>query len=452
MNPEFRRNLLLELTPHRLVVMPLILLLLYGAAGLVEGGEAASSVAGFVMLILLVAWGTRLAADAVLGEVAGRTWDSQRMSALEPWPMGWAKLLGSTIFVWYGGILSIPALLYGRADDVLDLLRIITVGLFAQALALFVSLVIQRLRPERLRFQVTQAQLAGLVGAILLWNALHWHYPEIDWYGFTFWGAEFTLVSGLIFLAWCCLGVYRLMRAELQFRCWPAGWAAFTVFCAIYVAGFAPRRLVDVVVFSPNEAMILRLLLAYFAVTALTWLAAFAEPKGFVRLRRWRDTARAGSLRRILGVLPSWLPGLLLAIAACILLVVLSQFSEGEYFLSGRMHGPTTSGPISAFAVALLLFLLRDIGILHLVTMDGRTRHTLMSALVYFGVLYAILPAILFSLDLGKVVPVLLPSPSGQPAVVILPVLLQVILTVGLIGYRWRRLARAMEAAGVSRP
>ncbi|MCK5620806.1 MAG: hypothetical protein KAJ11_00850, partial [Alphaproteobacteria bacterium] len=82
MNPEFRRNLLLELTLHRLVAMPLILLLLYGAAGLIDYGDTVSGIAGFVILILLVAWGSRLAADAVLGEVAGRTWDSQRMSAL----------------------------------------------------------------------------------------------------------------------------------------------------------------------------------------------------------------------------------------------------------------------------------------------------------------------------------------------------------------------------------
>lgn len=445
MNPEFRRNLLLELTLHRLVAMPVVLLLLYGAAGLVDA-QAVSYIAGLVMLILLAAWGSRLAADAVLGEVAGRTWDSQRMSALGPWQMSWGKLAGSTIFVWYGAALSIPALLYSHSTGLYDVLRLLLVGLFAQVLALFASLVIQRLRPERLRFHVTQAQIAGIVGTLVLWNMMKWDYTDVvNWYGLSFGTAEFSFVSGLLFAAWGCFGIYRLMRAELQFRCWPVGWSSFTLFCAVYVAGLMSGRVVMDVLEVPGGLATLKLLAAHMVVAGLTWVAAFAEPKGFVRLRRWRDTVRSGAPRDILRVMPSWFPGLLLALASGIVLLLISISSEGRYHYAAGAFLASDGGSIGAFSTALFLFLLRDIGIIHFLTLDGRAKRALLSALVYFAALYGLLPVILFSLGLEEVVPVLVPSPMGHPVMAIVPVLLQVFLVAGLIGWRWTGLARAME-------
>ena len=448
MNPEFRRNVLLELTLHRLIAMPLILLLLYGAAGLVDDGDSVSGIAVFVMLMLLVAWGSRLAADAVLGEVAGRTWDSQRMSALGPWAMSWGKLLGSTIFVWYGAALSIPALLYGPDASLFDLLRLLMVGLFAQALALFASLVIQRLRPERLRFHVTQAQLVGIVGAIVLWNLLQFDdIGAVGWYGVVYDNAEFSFFSGLAFTAWCCFGIYRLMRAELQFRCWPVGWTAFTLYFALYVAGLMPERIFGELTEVPGGSVNLQLFMAHTVIAGLTWLGAFAEPKGFVRMRRWRDTVLSGSPRDVLRVMPSWAPGLLMALVTGVLIVMVSLLSEERYHYAVVEILPSGAASLAAFAVALVLFLLRDIGIIHFLTMDGRARRALLSALVYFAVLYALLPVLLFALGLEGAIPALVPSPVGSPLVVILPILLQVGLIGGLIVWRWGRLARAMDKA-----
>jgi hypothetical protein len=307
------------------------------------------------------------------------------------------------------------------------------------------SLAIQRLRPERLRFHVTQAQIVGLVGALILWNLLKWGYTDvIDWYGFSSGNVEFTIFSGLIFTAWCCFGIYRLMRAELQFRCWPVGWASFTLFCAVYAAGFMPGQISGMVVDGPGGEAILQLLSAHIVIVGLTWLAAFAEPKGFVRLRRWRDTIRSGSPREILSVMPSWTPGLLMALVTGALIVVTALLSDGGYHYAADKYLSAGLGSAGAFSAALFLFLLRDIGIVYFLTMDGRAKRALLSALVYFAGLYALLPTILFALDLEEVIPALVPSPMGNPVAVIAPVLVQVGLVVGLIGWRWSKLARAM--------
>ncbi|MBE9558422.1 MAG: hypothetical protein IMF08_16315, partial [Proteobacteria bacterium] len=211
-----------------------------------------------------------------------------------------------------------------------------------------------------------------------------------------------------------------------------------------YLAGFASEGIVGDVVDVPGGRATLQLFVAHVAIVGLTWLAAFVEPKGFVRMRRWRDTARSGSSREILRSLPSWAPGLAMALATAALVVVFSLLIEDRDHYAADKFLSDAAGSAGAFAAALFLFLLRDIGILHILTMDGRAKRALLSTLVYFAVLYGILPVILFSVGLEDAIPVLVPSPVGHPFVVILPVLLQVGLIGGLIAWRWRKLSRAM--------
>lgn len=442
MNPEFLRNLVLELTVHRLIAMPAILLLIYVAAWLTGDAGNVAETARFVMIAVLVLWGTRLAADAVLGEVAARTWDAQRMSSLGPWSMAWAKLLGSTVAAWYGAALSIPAFLHGGELGEVALSRVLLLGLFAQALALFTSLVVLRQRVEKMRFQVTFAQLTGIGGAILLWNLLDWDRGNVDWYCFTLARGDFTLLSGLAFLGWTCFGIHRLLRTELQFRCWPVGWTGFVLFCAAYAGGFASGEVRGIPVESvPGLDALQRMLAAYAAIIGLTWAAAYAEPKGFVRLRRWGGQLRSRDVLRVLDSTPAWAPGLVAGLVLGIVLVATWGLSpDARAVFEGYMNMES----LAAFAAALFLFLLRDIGVVHLLTLDGRARRGQLAALIYLAVLYVLLPLLLNGLDLEGVLPVLLPHAVGNAAIIVLPVLLQVALVAGLLVVRWRRIAERM--------
>lgn len=129
------------------------------------------------------------------------------------------------------------------------------------------------------------------------------------------------------------------------------------------------------------------------------------------------------------------------------LVLVFSQLTEGRYHYAVDEYLSAAAGSAGAFSTALFLFLLRDIGIIHFLTMDGRARRALLSALVYFAVLYALLPVILFATDLEDAIPALLPSPMGHPVVVIVPALVQVGIVAALIGWRWAKLGRAMGSA-----
>src|SRR5258706_424724 len=103
MNPEFRRNLWLELTPHRLIAMPLLLVLVLALVYyLTDAGkhESVATAAAVMAGGLLAVWGARSAGESVIEEVRARTWDAQRMSAIGPWAMTWGKLFGAAAFSW----------------------------------------------------------------------------------------------------------------------------------------------------------------------------------------------------------------------------------------------------------------------------------------------------------------------------------------------------------------
>ena len=108
-NPEFRRNLWLELSLHRLVVTPIVLGVIFTIAylgtatiGAHPGDdrpfESLTNVARWTYFAIVFLLGGRLACASVIRECRDRTWDGQRMSALGPWAMTWAKLFGSTAF------------------------------------------------------------------------------------------------------------------------------------------------------------------------------------------------------------------------------------------------------------------------------------------------------------------------------------------------------------------
>ena len=103
MNPEFRRNLWLELSTHRLLAAPLVIALITALIVAASPRDALDNLsraaaAGFAAMVLL--WGTQLAGASVVEEARDRTWDAQRMSAIGPWTMTWGKLLGAPAFAW----------------------------------------------------------------------------------------------------------------------------------------------------------------------------------------------------------------------------------------------------------------------------------------------------------------------------------------------------------------
>jgi hypothetical protein len=426
MNPEFRRNLWLELTPRRVLLMTIVLALAFFAASLSGGTDYRPAwVAEMFYYFIVVIWGSRNAALSVVGEIRDRTWDGQRLSSLSAAGMTWGKLFGSTIYNWFGGAICLAVIIVsefvhqGLFVAGLDIVYFVALGVISQAVALLASLVAVRRRQSHTRFGIFLYQTAGIIAAFAvfyLWKAADpagsfiTRKPAsefVEWWGQHVDARPFFLVTLALFTAWTLVGCYREMRVELKMRNGPLVWAAFLVFMGVYAAGFdawLPRTVAN----SGWGAVALRLALAGGTYGCLSYVMVLLEPKDRV-LYRWLGgelgKGRIGSfVLGLQGWMMSYLATLVLAAALFILLCRADLLGD------------------AALVATAFAFLTRDVGLFVLFqTFPGRRRGDFAAVAVLFA-LYALIPAILRGLGLEEAVSFFLPLPTSPiwigPAVV----------------------------------
>ncbi|HEX4534921.1 MAG TPA: hypothetical protein VH000_11865, partial [Rhizomicrobium sp.] len=316
MNPEFRRNLWLELTPRRAILMAVILALIFVAVALSGGKDyLPSSAAETLYYLIVVFWGSRNAALSVVGEIRDRTWDSQRLSSITPGAMTWGKLFGATIYNWFGGAICLALMFaytlshHGTAAAVIDLFYFLEIGVIAQAAAMLASLAAVNRGQKHSRFEIFLYQLAGLLAALAVFYVWQAADPEgmarlgapltdtIVWWGQPFPPRGFLLASLALFTAWVLVGCYREMRTELKMPNGSLVWLGFLVFIGLYIAGFDAWLSQDSQMADWNPVA-LRLALAATTFCVLTYIMVLLEPKDRVQFRWLGSQVRGGHLAR----------------------------------------------------------------------------------------------------------------------------------------------------------
>lgn len=411
MIPELRRNLWVELTRTRLIAIPLILGLLFMAVQASAGTGQLPNTALAAGWVLLVLWGTRQAAGAVPAEMVARTWDGQRLSAQRPAGLMLGKLLGATAAPWYGVLWCLIAIAYAGPSELRLIPRLVATGLLAQAVAFVIGLLQMRLAGGVQRFQVTLAQIVAIVASVQLVGTVEGvgSLTTISWWGFAFEGGSFIFLTSLLFLAWAWIGGWRVMRAELQYRSLPLALAGFLVFLWWYLAGFT-AELLRGTDFAVAEFGFGRDAVIFHVLVLATWIAAFLEPKAIVRYRRLLERAAGGRWLLAFGDLPSWVVGLPVVVLAGILVAT----GAPSLSLPGDIGGVAgqLGGRVGTHVVSILLFLLRDILLVHAVTLGGG-RHV--SALIYLVVLYVVVPVLLAATGSATAMAIFLPLAVYEP-------------------------------------
>lgn len=438
MNPEFRRNLWLELTLHRLVAMPavlaLVLALVYAASD--EGAGSVAMAAAVIAGGLLGVWGSRNAVECVAEEVRARTWDGQRMSAIGPWAMAWGKLLGSTAFAWYGGLMALAVLVVVAPEDwarsPLRLAALLAAaGLLLQAVACLGGLAVARKGYARrgasggwVLVLVLLVFGPGMLG--LFSDAAR----PVDWWGGRYVFASFLLGSVAAFAAWAVFGVYRSMAAELQVRALPWAYAAFNLFLAAYFAGFWVHGGAGAL--GARDAFLLWGLLTS---AVLTYLQLFGESTGVVVFRHVQVRLQRGEWRRALEELPCWPVGLamagLFAFLGALLLEVPSRSGSPLHGLAGA-------------PLALFLLLVRDAAIFLVFAFARQPRRTEAATLFYLVMLYGIVPGLLLASDLPGLAQLVLPPVLENPGKAAAVAAVHAAIAGSLVAWRWRAY-RALE-------
>lgn len=407
-NPELRRNLWLEFSTARLIAMPAALFLVFLMAWSWEWKEGAAYAATVLGWGLLVVWGTRLACDAVISEVQGRTWDGQRLSGLGPLRMTFGKLAGGPAYAWYGGLICVAVLIAmgGIEDDPLVVPGLVVTGLFAQAVALWFGLVQLRLQSGVRRFHVTFAQVVGILVSLQLAPWQHLFQATVPWYGLDFSAIEFALFSTSLFTVWAWIGCWRLMRAELQYRSWPLFWCAFLIFVLLFFNGLSGQyfELFDPIARLGSDEAFLFEAGGFLTVVSACWFAMLLEPKSIVRLRRLFERLARRDFARALGDLPLFVAGLPVLVVAALMLAL----------------GKPDAGLILAQAASLILFLLRDAMLVYYVVLGPGARRGHLAALVYLFLLYGVVPGILAGADAGSLLAAFVPMALHAPLIGIL--------------------------------
>ncbi len=397
MNPEFERNVWLELTPLRMIVMAAVLALAFFAAALTQGAfDGPGGVARWLFYIIVVIWGTRNAARSVVGEIRERTWAGQRLSSLDAGTMMWGKLFGSTIFNWYGGVICLAVIVAETVDRsgivtaFVHLAYYVALGVITQSVSLLASLTAAGRRQARTQFEVFLYQIAGIAAGVAVWAIADPTGQSIGgilrpdtilWWSQSVPAQLFLLLSLTVFTGWTLTGCYRQMRLELKLRNGPLVWLGFVVFMALYVAGFDSVLSTS---FGHFETVTHRLMLALVTCSSLAYVMVILEPKNRVQFRWLGSEIGRFHIVRALSRLRSWMMSYLAAVLVGVALLV---------------HlGMAAMTPQQAMVGSVLGFVTRDMGIVVLTNVVARRRGGDLMAIALLILLYALLPAILSGL------------------------------------------------------
>ncbi len=438
MNPELRRNLWLELTTHRLVAMPAVLFLvfvLFASRNVSDWQGAVFSTALATFIVIVHLWGAYKASEAVTDEVRDRTWDWQRLSALDPWRMTWGKLAGATALSWYGALLCAVAMAIAalggleRPDLPILVCGLVASGVAVHGAALAASLQASR-KSSRLghRMGLVFFFPAAAVGLMALASSGQVRAEGVQWYGHRFEAVRFYGMLSVVFALWTVLAAYREMARELGMRLVPWAYPAFALFLAFFVAGFAEER----------AGMRTTLALSGLVVSiGLTYYGLFADVTTAMLLRRIATHARAGQWRRVLEELPLWVTTLALAVPFALWC---AQILVADPVLSLLPRAA------ALYPVAVILLAARDCAIYVFFSFTPRRRGPEGAALLYMALLSWILPAVLAIAGMGMIAKFLMPfgSMGGGEAALVMAV--QLAIVAGLAAWRWRRWQRAFHA------
>jgi hypothetical protein len=342
LNPEFQKNLWLELTIGRLAGMPIVLGLMAGACYLLFGEDTAVAAMLLVSGAMLVVWGTRAATDSVSDELNSRTWDIHRLGARGATSLILGKLLGSTIYIWYGAVLAMGAAAYFQHDRWHDVLNVSLCGLLAQSTALFAAMALKGNGRTRRGYNLAAQASAWFITLMVRYafSLGGTHSEFVTWYQQSVKTIDFINAASGLAALWMIIGAIRLMRRDLGFRDGPWFWGLFTLCLAGVAAGFVGLfgAASKVSISLDDQADAAYYLMPYLLAIAATYVALLGGQSGYGRWSRMTFRMRSHQFGKAWSEVPSWVIGLIVSvICGEVLCVPHPEFSPLCLALAGFM-------------------------------------------------------------------------------------------------------------------
>ncbi|MGP1516648.1 MAG: hypothetical protein ACTTJV_03420 [Ottowia sp.] len=440
LNPELQRNLWLQWSPARALLLPAVLALIAAFIVVSSNGEytvrsALTNGFSFLAAVLVLPYGVYLSVGSIGWEIRERTWDQQRLSSLGPWQMAWGKLLGATSYAWYGALLCAAISLAASSRPAEHLGRLfygLMLGLAMQACGMAMRLHVLGARlvsgqtggqagdDRNLDSSLSMSWLAllPLFHALLLDDAF---FLKNAWWALDWPPLWQQCAQAALLLALGLLALWRNMSAQLMVAtrpwAWPVGIAALALLPGGYVAADGL-----------NAPCAYALALAVLALVT-GYLDLFSQPQGRLAWQALFWHARSGQYSRLLQALPLWPINAALALLGSVAALMASDRSGA-----------------SALAFALLvgaLHLLRDAALVAFFAWREGARHPQNAAVIAMLIAGLLLPGIVgnamgahLSLWLEPAAGLLQPHPAR--ALVLGSACLHLALMAALLAWRWR--------------
>ena len=441
-NPEFLRNLWLEITPWRLIAIPSLIGAIFLVGFLINGRVLDSGTATVAILMyaaIVLIWGSRVASESVVQEIGARTWDGQRMSALSPLSLAVGKLFGSTVHVWYGGLicLALYALSYGELIPTDRLAQFVLLylgaGILCHAIGVLVSLQAVQKRREFGRVQVMFYQFLGLIAVIPVLYIAQFEdplspiYKVTTWYGHVSEQLAATVVWLYAYALWAMIGVWRLMRTEVLMRNGPWVWLGFVAFVVIHIAGlrFLPDEVGRVL-----PSLTGKVAAGFLVLALLSYIAALSEPKSRLVFRRLRQSLQIGDWNGFLGRLPLCIPtvALVLIAAATLLRIGVDRIELFTFPINFRL-----------MVAAIALFVVRDVCLIIYISLLRASPRADATAFMLLALSYTLIPVTLSGIGLDPLAAFFWPMRDASATLTLLPVAIEVLVAGILLWRQWRR-------------
>lgn len=458
-NPELNRNAKLELSNVKMILMPLLILLLLFLTYLIKSPYNKFnpfihetdivvfliSVANFLFTLIVMIWGSKQAADSVIDEVNARTWDNQRMTALSPLEMSIGKLLGPTIYSWFGGLicLAISFLLqlylivnypnfnltgvgsifswflneisrftnvhseYPIVKLIVNTLNAIISGLVAHAFIISISLMaVQKHRFKKkissivyfviggsLAFYVLTSQTFLLISTDLNGQGV---FNNAKWYFLTMNMDVAILISYCFILFWALVGLNNSFRTEFKYENKINSWFVFLLSASVFYYGFLCN--VD---FKSNlgishffESIMFLTFGLFGALMVSSYLFVFLQSKDILNIKHLLEAFQSKNYNRVSELMPIWVPNIVLMLISGIVLgFMISQIEHNKF-----LHELSNNENFSIFFfIQIVIFALRDILLVYYINFTRKFKNPELVALIFMFMMYMIFPITLIS-------------------------------------------------------
>lgn len=429
MSAELRRNLWLEISQTRLVVIPLLLALIFWGLGSMRDPidfQLLGSASLVLFALICTLWGAHLASSSITEEAQAQTWDWQRLSSQSPVELMTGKLFGSTVLAWYGGAWCLAAyfvftVLAGQLPNASWLCLSIGGAILIQAGSMLLTLStppdqrpVHRQKRGigvlRLLAIIFVLQIIGSLGSKLASTS-----SVVPWYGADISLQNFAAVSAIFWAAWAVFGCTQRLSTLLRCPTTPAPWLIFVVWCMFYFAGFSQGIAAAINSDKPFSVAGYHGVIAYLVALTLVMTLVLLEDKSPVSWRTWFTALRNRLYQLAWQRTPRW-------IATLVPVVVALCFAISE------------TSTISPWLLAApLLLMLRDAAVLYgLHWTPARTRPQLAFS-IYLLLVYVLLPYLLSPLK-----PLFYPS-MENPALSILVFGVEAAVAAAFCFRRWKK-------------